>query len=665
VRRAGALAILLALPAASGSTARAADAPPPSAAAPIEIVVTGTRTPESVQRATVRTDVVTRDEAERRGATNVGEALQGQLGVQVNPSAYGSLGNPSAVQIQGFDLDRVLVLEDGERVVGSVGGAVDLAQIPLTDVGRIEVVAGPMSALYGASAIGGIVNVLSARPSREGPSVRARAEARSRRGVLLQGNSAYRRGDAWMAVDASFQRQDGLPGGEGINALAIPDFSSRLFSVRGGLRLGERVAVQARVRWIHDASLGRRDQIVPGLGTYRIDLPEQTDRVALHLVETVDLGHGSSLRLSAGRQWALDTSTQDRFESPLDQARRRSDVMSSFEGVATVIDGPRTWVVGARAEAEQLEQEVTTTELVAGAPRPHTAIEVPQATLGSGAAYAQLAYAIHPTLTVLPGARAELHARYGGVAVPRLALAYRPDPRWIVRVSGGRGFRAPSAKELGFSFDHSIYGYRVLGNPDLVPEKSWGVSADVTFKPEPGFTLRAGAFANWIDQLINLVLVPGSSSAGVDDYRYENIGSAKTFGCQVDAAYAATSWLRTEVGYAYLWTRDTTNGRPLAGRPPHTISATVRAELPLRLQLTLRWRGVTDAFVDESLRAPAFSTLDARIARPLWPSSLAYVGVLNALDSRKDPNLPGDQRPLAGRTLYAGLTAELPWENEQ
>jgi outer membrane receptor for ferrienterochelin and colicins len=131
---------------------------------PVEVIMPGTRTPESGQRATVRTDVVTRDEAERRGATNVAEALSGQLGVQVNPGAYGTLGNVSAIQIQGFDLDHVLVLQNGERIIGNVGGAIDLAELPLTGVSRVEVVAGSVSSLYGASAIGGVVNILSAPP---------------------------------------------------------------------------------------------------------------------------------------------------------------------------------------------------------------------------------------------------------------------------------------------------------------------------------------------------------------------------------------------------------------------------------------------------------------------------------------------------------------------
>jgi outer membrane receptor for ferrienterochelin and colicins len=204
----------------------------------------------------------------------------------------------------------------------------------------------------------------------------------------------------------------------------------------------------------------------------------------------------------------------------------------------------------------------------------------------------------------------------------------------------------------------------VIGNPDLAPEKSWGLNGDVTWRPEPSITLRASAFANWTEELIELALAPAGSRASVDDYTYQNITAARTFGGQINAAYKAASWLSTEVGYAYLWTRDDTNERPLAGRPPHTVSASVRVKLPLRLELTARFRTVMDAFIDDNLRAPAFSTLDGRLSRPLWPGSLAYIGALNALDIRKDPDLPGDQRPIAGRTLYVGLTIEPPSETD-
>ena len=653
-----------------GAPVRSAPTPdaPKNKAGEVEVVVTGTRTPESTQRATVRTEVVTREEAERRGATNVGEALQGQLGVEVNPSAYGFLGSPSAIQIQGLDRERVLVLEDGERIIGDSGGAIDLSQIPLSDVSRIEVVAGPTSSLYGTSAIGGVVNVLTAPPSREGPSARARVEGRSRYGLLLQGSAAYRQEDSWAEVDGGFQRADAIPLREGAVDTLQPEQRQGMVGVRAGTALSRKLDVYGRVRWIHDSSLDTQTQVVPVLGTYRIDVPDVTNRYVVHLGETADLGGGSNLRVSVGRQWAFNHVEQDRPGSEIGEDRERLAILSSAEVIGTFVDGPtRTWVVGARGEVENLEQTLTKNEPVLGRVQSTEIVEVPETTLGSGAIYAQLGWKLHDTFTIMPGARAEMHLRYGGAVAPRLAAAWNPDPKWTLRASGGRGFRAPSAKEFGFSFDHTVYGYRVIGNPDLEPETSWGVNGDITWRPTKQVNVRGGVYGNWIDNLIDVEIDPGGSGIpGVDDYTYVNIGKARTFGGQVDSSFQVSDRFRAEVGYSYLWTRDDTYQQPLQGRPPHTVRASIRAVLPARLELVLRYRLVTDAFIAvDSPRTPGFQTLDARLGRPLWPSSLLYVGVLNAGDAHREPDRVADQRPLAGRTFYVGLTAELPWENEE
>src|SRR5690349_8954945 len=98
---------------------RAADeAESPTAEEDLQVVITDARRPENDNQSVTRVGVVPRIEAKRRGAQNVGEAVSGELGSEVNPSAYGSLGRPGAAQIGGLDRDRVLVLEDGERVVG-------------------------------------------------------------------------------------------------------------------------------------------------------------------------------------------------------------------------------------------------------------------------------------------------------------------------------------------------------------------------------------------------------------------------------------------------------------------------------------------------------------------------------------------------------------------
>jgi outer membrane receptor for ferrienterochelin and colicins len=627
------------------------------------VVVTGTRTPERMQRSTVKTDVITRDEADRRGATNVADALASQPGLVVNPGSYGFLGGVSALQIQGFDRDRVLVLEDGERVVGDVGGAIDLSAIPTGDIDRIEVVSGPTSALYGSAALGGVVNIITAPPRDEGPTGRMRMEGRSLNGVVLQANAAYRRGKPWAAVDFNLTRMDGIEKPVGPD-LQVPEQSHRMMGIRAGTSLTPEMDVRIRARQFRDRTDGLETQTAPGLGRFVIDTPAQTDRYTLHVIHTTRIGtKGSNLRLSMGRQWFDNFTARDRRDSPIDERHDRTQRMQSFEAVGTIADGPRTYVVGARAEAEHFEQDLTRTVSTSAGPMTTTAPEVLPLSYGIGALYGQVAWKLGD-LTVLPGVRFESHTRYGSSTAPRLAAAWRITELVTLRASGGRGFRAPSAKELGFAFDHSGFGYKIFGNDKLHPEKSWGINADVTFTPDKTMTFRGSAYANWVDDLIDLDLGHGTNDGGVASYSYKNFGHARTAGGQVDVAFKPAPFLRAESSYAYTWTRDDVNDQPLPGRPPHAVTVSLRVEPGWKMELYARARIVTDAFLDESTRAPGYENFDVRIAREIWAKSQLYVGALNLTDVKQDPGRVGDTRSPLGRILYIGLKADFPWEDE-
>jgi outer membrane receptor for ferrienterochelin and colicins len=630
------------------------------------VVVTGTRTPERAQKATVRTDVVTREEAERRGATNVADALATQPGLVVNPGSYGFLGGVSALQIQGFDRDRVLILEDGERVVGDVGGAVDLAAIPTADLDRIEVVSGPTSALYGSAALGGVVNIITAPPRSEGPSARGRLEARSLNGAVVQTGAAYKAPGAlepWGALDFAYQRMDGIKKTDELPDLRVPDTSRRMVGFRGGARISPEMDFRVRMRAFRDRLDGLETQLAPGLGRYTIDTPAQTDRYTFHLIHVTKLSAGSSLRLTMGRQWFDNFTARDRRDSPIDERHDRTHRMQSFEGVLTLADGPRTWVTGTRFEAEHFEQQITRTESTSEGPVTTTAPEVVPLSYGIAAVYGQLSWKFGG-LTVMPGVRFEQHTRYGGSVAPRLAAAWEISRAVTARAGVGRGFRAPSAKELGFLFDHSVFGYKVIGNQDLRPETSWGVNADLTVKPDPRMMLRGIAYANWVENLIDLDLGSGMNEGGVVSYRYTNFGRARTAGGELDATFRPAPFLRAESSYAYTWTRDDVNDQPLPARPPHAVTAALRIEPGWKLELYVRSRIVTNSFLDENTRAPGYQTVDVRAGRTLWPRSQAYVGALNLLDVKQDPNRVGDTRSPLGRILYIGIKADFPWEDD-
>lgn len=640
-----------------------------------DVVVTGTRTPENAQRATVKTDVVTRAEADRRGATNVAEALATQPGLNVNPGSYGFLGGVSALQIQGFDRDRVLILEDGERVVGDVGGAVDLSSIPTADLERIEIVTGPSSSLYGSAALGGVVNIITAPPRRAGLAGRGRAEYRSLNGILLQGSGSLKKegtfgpfGDPWIGVDANYRRQDGVERTAGLPDLRIPESDNRMIGLRGGMQLLRggggvpEMDVRVRMRAFRDRTDGIESERRPTIDELFItDLPQQTNRYTLHVIHVTKLKSGANLRLTMGRQQFDNFTMRDRRNSPLDERHDRVHRMQSFEAVGTVPEGTRTWVAGTRFEAEHFEQSITQT--FSSKAGPVTTPEVTPLTFGIAAFYAQLSWKVVPTFTVMPGVRTELHSRYGESVAPRLAAAWEVTPRVTVRASAGRGFRAPSAKELGFVFDHSAYGYRVNGNPDLSPERSWGVNSDVTVRPLADAMVRGSLFSNWVEDLIDLDLGAGVVNNGIATYSYRNFGQARTAGGQLDTRFKPAPWLTAESSYAYTWTRDDVNDQPLPGRPPYSVTSALRVEPGWKLEMYVRARVVTSSFLDIDHRSPGYQTVDVRLGRELWPRSQAYVGALNLLDIKQDPNRLGDTRPPLGRILYVGLRADLPWED--
>ncbi|MBX3190040.1 MAG: TonB-dependent receptor [Labilithrix sp.] len=614
----------------------------------------------------MKTDVVTREEAERRGATNVADALASQPGLVVNPGSYGFLGGVSALQIQGFDRDRVLILEDGERVVGDVGGAVDLSAIPTGDIDRLEIVAGPTSALYGSAAIGGVVNVITGPPRQEGPTARLRMEGRSLNGVVLQGNAAYAgRGRAtWAMLDFNMSRLDGIEKTPGLPDLRVPNTSRRMVGIRAGTQLSRAMDVRIRLRSFRDRLDGLETQQTPGLGRFTIDTPAQTDRYTMHVIHVTKIGDkGSNLRLTLGRQWFDNFTARDRRDSVIDERHDRTHRMQSLEAVGTFADGPRTWVTGARFEAEHFEQELTRTSSTSEGPVTTRAPEVTPLSYGIAALYGQLSWKLG-AFTVMPGARFEAHTRYGESIAPRLAAAWRASDLVTFRLSGGRGFRAPSAKELGFLFDHSVFGYRIIGNDALAPEKSWGVSADATVTPASTMTFRGSVFSNWVEDLIDIDLGGGINDGGVVQYSYANFGKARTAGGQIDAAFKPAPFLRAESSYAYTWTRDDVNDRPLPGRPPHQVTVSLRIEPGWKMELYVRSRIVTDSFLDQDTRAPGYQTLDVRVGRALWPRSQLYVGSVNLLDVKQDPGRIGDTRSPLGRILYVGLKADFPWEDE-
>lgn len=128
-----------------------------------DVVVTATRTPLPLSNTPVITRVISGAEIEAQGIANIEDLLSRELaGIEFHQAGYGT-----TVSFQGLDARYVLFLIDGERMSGETYGNIDYQRIPLSNIDRIEIVRGAASVLYGSSAMGAVVNVITKMPNEK------------------------------------------------------------------------------------------------------------------------------------------------------------------------------------------------------------------------------------------------------------------------------------------------------------------------------------------------------------------------------------------------------------------------------------------------------------------------------------------------------------------
>ncbi len=130
-----------------------------------QVVVTGTKSKRVLSDVPVRTEVITAEDLELKGAVNLYEALDGVPGIRVEEQC--SYCNFSMVRMQGLSGDNVQILIDGQPIYTGLAAVYGLQQIPASSIERIEVVKGAGSALYGSKAVSGVINVITKKPGKK------------------------------------------------------------------------------------------------------------------------------------------------------------------------------------------------------------------------------------------------------------------------------------------------------------------------------------------------------------------------------------------------------------------------------------------------------------------------------------------------------------------
>ncbi len=627
-------------------------APPPSAdeasLAPVHVVAS--RVAGDARRAARHTDTIDRAEIERSGARDVAALLSTQGGLDIERSFRGA-----AIRMSGLEPEHTLVLIDGTPMVGRVDGVLDLSRLSLADVERIEIVRGASSALHGADALAGVIEITTRRPKRGldvevdlvGRSMPALIDSttpgvdgRARLAWAGEGMRAKLR--AGVDRDDPFDLDPSTPDTSGAGHVGFEMGGEGEYDVDPDLRLAAR------------ASYLRRDSNGVDLGTGGA-LFDRTSAV-----ETLDVGTEVRAFLAPGRRldgsvvWSLY-----RSQSLLDQ--RGDDDGDTYN------DTHQNQVVARLVWGERFG---TDHKLAVGVEGTMEQVSSGRLRDGGSDRYRASVFAEHgwtlsedPRLLVVPGVRLDVDSTFGTHATPQLSLRADPIPAVILRASFGLGFRAPSFQEQLFDFDNRAVGYRVLGNPDVGPEtsRSWTVRAE--YLPVEEVTLAVGGYWNDVDDLIDYAVV--SAPGGPLVFQVVNVAAARTRGVElsagVDVPIDETWRVGGKASYNLLGADDLTTDRALYGRSTHQIAGEARIEIvPIGLQLSTRATWWSERAYDSGdPAAPSvldpYAMLSARAALTFFEDRITLeVGLENALDA-------GDASLLLirPRTLFAGITGRI------
>lgn len=602
------------------------------------VVVTGTRTERSQADSPIATQVYDRAEIEQSGAENLGELLEETPGVQISRGIGGT-----GIRMQGLDPSYTVILIDGQRTTGRVNNVMDLSRFPAEDIEQVEVVRGPSSVLYGADALAGTVNLISRRPKK-----RHEGEAHFAYGSFNTVDATARVGLARRRYTASLTA--GMHNTDGWDAdpsdVGTTGPRSRQLNASTTQRFGDfgPLAISFRGSYL------RRDALlIDSTSTGAVfDRSNRSEVIQATLRPSLDWDI-ARLSLSASYNLFRDQFLQDqRGSTELDQSQDTYDHLAQLTAQYDHELGDHVFTAGADAQLEFL----TTNRIdPASVDRQRYAMFAQDEWTPTRA----------PKIVILPGVRLDYDTFFGVYPTPRLAMMLVPSQRWTFRASYGRGYRAPSFREMFLLFANPSVGYTVRGNPQLRAETSWSASFSAEYRPWQWMWLAANVFDN---RLQDTIVTDTSDPSDVDTatlFEYINIGEATTRGAEAQAAITVLRQVTFDGSYTFVHTRDHSAGRPLPGRPRHSGTAGVRYFRPasgtgLRVRSSILGKRSffadrdDDGLDEERLSAP-FATVDVRASQRFLNYVQVFVGVDNVLNAG-NPN----DNPLQPRTYYGGAT---------
>lgn len=643
-----------------------------------DIVITGTKTKRALVDAPVKTEVIKQKEISENHFDSLEEAITVLPGVnlQANTGRAGS----SAI-IQGLGDRHVLIMIDGVPVLQRSSSGFDLSQIATDNIQQVEVIKGGASSLYGSQAIGGVINIITKKPSEKttyaidmkSGAFNGKATTKEELPATFKASIA---GKVFKKSRFSFNFSHRQRGQYDLDPSTITQDSNSFNKDNTSFifykELKNKSDFKVSYTFMDESNFQVSSAATPDGFAARNNFGEAQSQ-SLTLAYQRSLGKDSQLKLTANTKKVAeslilgDDPITKETESLTESEQTENRLEAQWD---TLVADSHLITSGLVYKDESLNQINTTQSGSASLVNN----DVDQKSTVSSEVYIQDNIMLE-NFEVTPGLRIQQNKGFGRHSSATVNAIY--SAQWLknhqtkIRASVGTGYRTPSLKERFYMLDHrALANYIVQGQNKLSPETSIGYQLGIELVKKKTYSFHVNAFLNQVNQLIDVKEL-GKNDAGILEYKYINHDQVQSYGTEVSFNYQVSPKFHTEQEFTYTETKNTLTGLLLPRRPLYNYNLRLKYDISSKIKAINSLRYKSAQFSDEKNRfvTPSYMLVDLKLNYKWNPNTTIYLGANNIFDEVRNAAIDSagsssffsqgdtfvDNRPILGRFIYLGL----------
>ena len=583
-----------------------------------EVVVTGSRVEKMLRESPGSLAIISDDKVKNGGDKNVGVAISDIAGV--DSSKIGFTGQTQNVMIRGVSSEGTLILINGVPLKSSYQGNVDLSSINLDNVERVEVLKGPASSLYGAGAVGGVVNIIT-KDKVTVPSLDL------------------------MALYGTFQTKDlRLAYSGNISGISL-NLAGSLFQTDGARVNSD--AVSKDLNGSIDYSFQKNNNIRITFGAYKCDSGapgsaivsnpfnrQQLEKSNVGIDYNLPLGDDSGLKFKIYGNKNILNFHASTYETLSEERDFYTEATYTYD-----FGGINVITLGISGDYGVLEQS-----------------SIGSHNAATRSFFAQDIFDLLGFWIFTASARYDSHTLYGDSFNPMFSLVYNIDDGVQIKGSFGTAFRAPTFSDIYWPYMSDVDWLDptktviTKGNASIVPEKSTSWEAGLNLEFGKNATLRTTYFNNRIKDLIQWSSTVNTTGL-ITTWMPSNVGEAEIYGVESELKVIPVQNLDMLVSYTWLRAMDLIANLPLIYRANNKANAGVSYGFCCcKLSLNAEYYDIRPNEFGTAM-LPSFVVMNARLDIKATKEIAFIFSVNNIIDTSYQLR---ENFPMPGRNISGG-----------